>query len=167
MWQTYGQVQKRRANVGCGLIALHESVGITGNQYGIGLWCQNRPEWQIIDLACTSQAVFSVSIYDTLGPDTTEYIINHASLTCVASSLSHIPTLLKLASRCPTLKIIVSLDSITTDSERPGTSKADLINALAQGTGIQVLDLAHVEALGEASPRPLSLIHISEPTRPY
>jgi len=45
VWQTYAQVQKRRANFGAGLVALHEQVGVTGTQYGVGLWCQNRPEW--------------------------------------------------------------------------------------------------------------------------
>ena len=83
--------------MGCGLVALHENIGITGKQYGVGLWCQNRPEWQVVDLACGSQALYSVSLYDTLGPETTEYIINHASLACVAASLNHIPTLIKLS----------------------------------------------------------------------
>ena len=154
VWETYAQVQKRRANLGCGLLALHESLGKKGKQYGIGLWCQNRPEWQLIDLACTSQSLYSVSIYDTLGPDTTEYIINHASLSCVATSLNHIPTLLKLAPRCPTLKIIVSMDPLTNGSELPGTSKADLLNALAEDANVQIVYIEDVEAMGEAAPRP-------------
>ncbi len=153
-WQTYGQVQKRRRDFGSGLRALHEQLGIAGAQYGVGLWCQNRPEWQIVDLACMSQCLYSVSIYDTLGPDTTEYIINHASLTAVCTSLSHIPTLLKLAPRCPTLKLVVSLDPLSSGTELPGTSKKDLLNALAAEHGIQIHYMGDVEALGEASPRP-------------
>ena len=31
---------------------------------------------RITDLACMSQSLFTVSLYDTLGPDTTQYIIN-------------------------------------------------------------------------------------------
>jgi long-chain acyl-CoA synthetase len=43
-----------------------------------------------------SQSLYSVSIYDTLGPDTAVYIINHAELTTVVASLvvsilSHVP----------------------------------------------------------------------------
>lgn len=34
-----------------------------------------------------SQSLYSVSIYDTLGPDTAVYIINHAELTTVVASL--------------------------------------------------------------------------------
>lgn len=154
VWQTYAQVQQRRANFGVGLAALHEQAGVQGRQYGVGLWCQNRPEWQIVDLACMSQSLYSVSIYDTLGPDTTEYIINHASLTSVCTSLSHIPTLLKLAPRCPSLKMIISLDPLSEGTELPGTSKKDLLNEMAAEKGIQIHYMEDVEALGVANPKP-------------
>ena len=154
VWETYSQIQKRRANFGAGLVALHQQLGVNGTQYGVGLWCQNRPEWQIVDLACMSQALFSVSIYDTLGPDTTEYIINHASLTSVCTSVSHIPTLLKLSHRCPSLKLVISLDPLSSGDELPETSKKDLLNAIAAENGIQIHYMGDVEAMGEASPMP-------------
>lgn len=154
VWETYAQVQKRRANFGVGLVTLHEQVGVAGTQYGVGLWCQNRPEWQITDLACVSQSLYSVSIYDTLGPDTTEYILNHSSLTAVCASLNHIPTLLKLAPRCPSLKLIISLDPLSDGAELPGTSKKELLNAMAAEHGVQIHYMRDVEAMGEASPRP-------------
>ncbi|KAK3110626.1 medium-chain fatty acid-CoA ligase faa2 [Teratosphaeriaceae sp. CCFEE 6253] len=154
VWQTYSQIQKRRADFGVGIVALHERVGVTGTQYGVGLWCQNRPEWQVVDLGCVSQSLYSVSIYDTLGPDTTEYIINHASLTAVCTSLGHIPTLLKLAPRCPALKLIICLDPLSNGQELPGTSKKELLSAMAAEHGIEVYSIEEVEAMGEASPRP-------------
>ena len=48
VWEDYQTVQRRRANLGIGLVELHNQLGITGIQYGVGLWCQNRPEWQIV-----------------------------------------------------------------------------------------------------------------------
>ena len=48
VWQTYEQVQDRRRNFGIGITQLHQQLGISGQQYGVGLWCQNRPEWQIV-----------------------------------------------------------------------------------------------------------------------
>lgn len=47
VWQDYQTVQTRRANFGVGLVQLHKQVGITSTRIGVGLWCQNRPEWQI------------------------------------------------------------------------------------------------------------------------
>lgn len=46
-WLDYSTVQKRRANFGAGIVELNTAAGVTEQKYGIGLWCQNRPEWQI------------------------------------------------------------------------------------------------------------------------
>ncbi|KAH8593283.1 hypothetical protein B0O99DRAFT_596505 [Bisporella sp. PMI_857] len=155
-WISYKEAAERRKNLGAGLVELHKKAGVTEkSQYGIGLWCQNRPEWQLTDLACMSQSLFTVSIYDTLGPDTTEYIINHANLKCVVTSLVHIPTLLKIAPRTPSLKIIVCLDPLDA-GEAPGNSKLAILNALAKESGIEIHYLGDVEALGAASSLPIN-----------
>ncbi|KAJ8609671.1 hypothetical protein MRB53_039008 [Persea americana] len=46
-WENYASVQQRRNNFGKGIVEIHKDLGVTGIQYGVGLWCQNRPEWQI------------------------------------------------------------------------------------------------------------------------
>ena len=107
-----------------------------------------------LDLGCTSQRLFTVSIYDTLGPDTAEYIVNHASLACVVTSLPHLPTLIKLAPRIPTLKIIVCMDPIDA-GEKPGYSKGAILKSLAADAGLQIHYLGDVEALGAASQLPM------------
>ena len=113
-----------------------------------------------------SQSLFTVSIYDTLGPETTEYIINHATLRTVVTSLPHVTTLLKLAPRIPTLKIIICLDPLYA-GEQPGNSKLDILNAMAADAGISIHYMGDVEALGAASnipmnpPRPEDIITIN------
>ena len=42
--------------------------------WAVGMWCKNREEWQIIDLACQAYGLVSVSLYETLGPDVAEYM---------------------------------------------------------------------------------------------
>ena len=107
-----------------------------------------------LDLGCMSQSLFTVSIYDTLGPETTEYIINHASLACVVTSLPHIPVLLKLVPRVPTLKMIVCLDPV--DAGGPaGNSKIAILNLLAKDAGLLIHSIWDVEALGAASHLPV------------
>jgi len=154
-WLDYETVQKRRADLGVGLVEIHAREGITGTQYGVGLWCQNRPEWQLTDLACMSQSLFTVSLYDTLGPETSEYIIRHADLACVVTSLVHVPVLLKLKSRLPKLKALVVLDPLApTTNEAPELSKQALLDSLAKEAGIKVYSLDTVEKLGAALNRP-------------
>ena len=102
------------------------------------------------DLACMSQSLYTVSLYDTLGPSATEYIVNHASLPCVVTTLPHIPTLLKLKPKLPSLKVIVSLDPLD-NGEQEGLSKFAILNALASDLGIKIYSIEQVEALGGAN----------------
>jgi long-chain acyl-CoA synthetase len=47
-WITYAETAMRRKNFGVGLVELHKKAGVAEDkQYGVGLWCQNRAEWQI------------------------------------------------------------------------------------------------------------------------
>ncbi|PKS12189.1 hypothetical protein jhhlp_001487 [Lomentospora prolificans] len=152
VWQTYADVSKRAKNLGAGLVEIHRKAGITADKFGVGLWSQNRAEWQISDLGIVSQSLFTVSLYETLGPDTTEYIVNHAELPSVLCSLPHIPTLLKLAPRIPSLKIIVCLDSLDA-GEESGYSKLEVLNAIAAQNNIKIYSMSQVEAIGAESGR--------------
>lgn len=95
-----------------------------------------------------------MSLYETLGPDASEYIINHAELACVACSLPHIPTLLKLAPRIPTLKLIISLDELE-QGEQEGLTKKSVLNNIAAQHGIKIYSFKEVEEIGATSGRPM------------
>lgn len=107
------------------------------------------------DLAAASQSLFTVSLYETLGPETTEYIVNHAELPCVVTSLPHIPVLLKLAPRLPTLKVLISLDPLDA-GEQDGYSKQSVLSSIAAQHGIKLYSMADVEAIGAKSGRPVN-----------
>lgn len=154
-WIDYETVQQRKNAIGVGLIELHTKEGITGANHGIGLWCQNRPEWQLIDLGAMSQSLYTVSLYDTLGAQASEFIIRHANLACVATSLPHVPILLKLKPRLPNLKIVVILDPLeSTQNEHPDLSKQALLSSIAADVDIKIYSLQAVESLGASLNRP-------------
>ncbi|RMZ77273.1 hypothetical protein DV738_g4504, partial [Chaetothyriales sp. CBS 135597] len=152
----YETLGKRRAAFGAGIVEVNQRAGITGSQYGVGLWMQNRPEWQIADLGLMSQSLYSVSLYETFGPQACEYIINHAELSSIVTSLVHVPILLKLKPRLPTLKLIVVVDPIEANNEVPELSKQALLEALGEEVGLKVYSLKAVEEIGAASGRPLN-----------
>jgi long-chain acyl-CoA synthetase len=163
-WLDYETVRKRRSDLGAGLIELHSREGITGANYGVGLWCQNRPEWQLTDLACMSQSLYSVSLYETLGPDTSEYIIKHAELASVVCSLTHVPTLIKLKLRLPNLKFLVVLDPLEpAQNERPELSKQALLDKMAADVGLKIYSLDTVEKLGATLGKPNNPPRPSDP----
>lgn len=89
LWMDYATVEQRRINFGAGILNVLQKHGETRvEKFGLGVWSQNRPEWQITDLAAHARNLYTVSIYDTLGPDTTEFIINHAELPVLVTSLN-------------------------------------------------------------------------------
>lgn len=103
-------------------------------------------------MAGASQSLYSVSLYETLGPDTTEYIINHAELPVVACSANHIPILLKLASRLPTLKVIISMDPLN-KGEHKDRNPALILREIAAQNNVQLYELQEIEELGRSSGR--------------
>ncbi|KAJ7349209.1 long-chain-fatty-acid-CoA ligase [Mycena albidolilacea] len=144
-WQTYGQVDDRRRKIGSALTHLFTTGVIGGGDLEtVGLWSINRPEWQIIDIALLSYKKIGVSLYDTLGRESVEFIINHAELTVIFATLDHIPALLKMASKTPLLKLIVSIDALSPEISKVFTEWGQIHNIL-------VKDLAEVEALGQAN----------------
>nr|GAT59645.1 acetyl-CoA synthetase-like protein [Mycena chlorophos] len=151
-WQTYAQVDVRRRKIGSALVHLFNNGTLGGGELqSVGLWSINRPEWQIVDIALHSYKKIGVTLYDTLGKDSVEYIINHSHLTVVFTTLDHVPTLLKLAPKTPCLKMIVSLDPISPETSQVFTEWGQTLN-------IVVKDIYEFEALGQA--------HLTEPITP-
>ncbi|KAM3476417.1 hypothetical protein MY8738_006943 [Beauveria namnaoensis] len=151
-FMTYAEMGERRKNLGAGIIDVVQQAGYTNSKYGVGIWSPNTPEWHLTDMACTSQSLFSVSLYETLGPDTTEYIINHAELPVVACSANHIPVLIKLASRVPTLKIIVSLDALD-KGEHKDKNPGNILKNIAAESGLKLYEIQELEEIGLKSGR--------------
>ena len=46
-WETYSQVADRRKYFGAGVVEMHKQNGVDKEKFGVGLWCQNCPEWHI------------------------------------------------------------------------------------------------------------------------
>ncbi|KAG6889706.1 hypothetical protein C0992_004335 [Termitomyces sp. T32_za158] len=146
VWQTYGDVDLRRRHVGSALASLFAKGELGGGEFNtVGIWSANRPEWQIIDIALQSYNMVSVSLYDTLGKDSVEYIIDHAHLTAVFCTSDHIPTLLKLAPKVNFVKLIVCIDDLTLEAKQ-------ILTEWAASQNIQLKQLREIESDGKASP---------------
>jgi len=155
-WQTYETIGRRRDHIGSALLHLAETSlhpeNITG--WTVGLWCHNRPEWQVVNQATAAYNLVMISLYETLGPAAVEFCTNHSECRVIFASPSHIPHLLNLADKCPLLKVIVSVDNW---SDIDALHGGPIVGALSKGKaltewgaskGIRVLDMAEMELLG-------------------
>ncbi|KAL8143536.1 hypothetical protein V2J09_016568 [Rumex salicifolius] len=79
-----------------------------------GIYGSNCPEWIISMEGCNSQAVIYVPLYDTLGPDAVEFIINHAEVSLAFVQEAKLPAILSCLPKCITfLKTIVSFGGVS------------------------------------------------------
>lgn len=49
----------------------------------IALYSRNRYEWNVVEHACNAYKGVVVPLYDTLGPDTVQFILNQTGLKTV------------------------------------------------------------------------------------
>ncbi|KAF9567606.1 acetyl-CoA synthetase-like protein [Agrocybe pediades] len=144
-WLTYGEVDTKRRYIGSALHSLFEKGILGGGEFNtVGIWSQNCPEWQIVDLALQSYQKVSVSLYDTLGKDSVDYIINHAHLSVVFATSDHIPVLLKVAPKVPMLKAIICMDKISPDA-------AKVLKEWTESQGLIFKEWHELEEYGKAN----------------
>ncbi|KAI9476853.1 hypothetical protein BX667DRAFT_497335 [Coemansia mojavensis] len=165
-WITYSEAYTRAMNIGSGIIRLFEkhvrpNADITSlTRLPLGMYSVNRVEWILADYGGISQNLYTVALYDTLGADSLEYIMNHAEIEVLVCSLDKVPKLLKLRDKLPQLKVIVSMDGFadgTPDAMLPSpfnTSSVSVLKQWAEAAGIALYDLNAVESLGAADPVP-------------
>jgi hypothetical protein len=77
-------------------------------------------------------------LYDTLGEEASEFILNQTQSPIIVASVDHVPHLIKMKDKLPSLKIIVSMDDLD-EGDLPGRSKGDLLRVWAKEKGLQLL----------------------------
>ncbi|KAI9322325.1 hypothetical protein BX666DRAFT_2017021 [Dichotomocladium elegans] len=150
VWQTFRQVNNRITHFGSGLMNLinHTLNDPRTRNLPIGIWAVNRPEWTISDFACAAYGLYVVSLYDTLGPETVEYVTNHAELEIIVCSNDHIVDLIKLRHKLPKLRAIVAMDPLDDEA-----GKGAVYKAWAEEKGLVLVDFASVEESGKKNKR--------------
>ena len=98
-------------------------------------------EWTIVEHATFTIGGITVPFYDTLGPDTVQFILEHTNLSVCVCTRSQIPALCEAASKSTNkLKTIVVIDGITPEA-------AQLVSETNNGQ-LALTTLAKVETVG-------------------
>ncbi|CAB4423979.1 unnamed protein product [Rhizophagus irregularis] len=132
VWQSYIEVQERVANFGSGL----SKLGFKPKEI-LGIFLISTPEYIMAQLACHQYNFISVPLYDTLGIDSIEYIINQTEMEYCIVTTDKGRILLNMKDKLPTLQTIIVIDKY--DQEF-----TDLANSL----NIRVLNFAVIERDG-------------------
>lgn len=134
-WMTYGEAGTARTTIGSGLIFHRIPKGSS-----IGLYFINRPEWLIVDHACSSYSFVSVPLYDTLGPDAVKFIVNHAGVKAIFCMPQTLNPLLSCLAEIPTVSLIVVVGGID-----------DQVPLLPSSSGVQVISYSKLLSQGRSN----------------
>lgn len=108
-FKSYRQLAEDRRYFGSALKSIHRDLVKNDDPWFLGIFAINRYEWVVADMGASAYNIPFVALYDTLGPDTTEFILNHADVPIVLTSIDKVSTLLDIASKTK-LKVIIVMD---------------------------------------------------------
>ena len=148
-WQTYAQVASRVEAVAAGLWKLDCVPMAPDGRRFLGFFLKNCRDWVVGALSCFKTGVTVVPMYDTLGPETVQYIQEQTLTTSVICTASELPQLLK---ECPFNTVIVT-----------GFIKPELLAKAKACKSFKTYLFSELEKLGAAN---LSLLRSVPPPEP-
>jgi long-chain acyl-CoA synthetase len=90
------------------------------------------------EIASYRQAFIIVALYDTLGAEAMEYIVNQTDMEFIVLSADKLDNITKLKAQLPSIKTVIVMDD-TVDASKKQT---------AEQAGVRVYTFKEVEALG-------------------
>lgn len=169
---TYHEVNEMKKKLGSGLLYLlslnqykqlqrfesHRKIDTHIDQYKkysddnvsfiLSIFAPNRYEWVLTDLMCASYSITNTALYDTLGADTSEFILSTTESPVVVTTQQHIATVIDLKRKNPeelgALILIILMD--------PLTPKDYSLIEQARVLNIQLVDMSQVMKIGEIFP---------------
>jgi long-chain acyl-CoA synthetase len=107
---SFGEVARRVRELALGLHAL-------GLQSGdrVAIWSENRPEWNLADLATLAISAVDVPIYSTQARGQVEYILTNAGAKAIFVSAAFLNDAISIKENIPTLEHIICFDDFSNE----------------------------------------------------
>ncbi|KAJ3443529.1 long-chain-fatty-acid--coa ligase [Anaeramoeba flamelloides] len=133
-WISYKAFQPRKNQFGAALVK-------TGLKEGdsLGIWGPNNIHWKLAEYACYSFGFVVVSLYDTLGPESSVHILNHSNIKMVVCDKNKIEKIIGMKEDCPALERIICMDS---DYDRE-------LKKTAKKKGIKIITCSQMLTVGK------------------
>ncbi|GMR60431.1 hypothetical protein PMAYCL1PPCAC_30626, partial [Pristionchus mayeri] len=148
-FQDYATVHRKARAFGSALVGKLRVK--PANSSNIGIYSKNCSGWFISALGAISQSIATVPLYDTLGADTAEFIVNQCEIeVIVVDNAEKTRKLIDISRRMPTLKhIVVILETEATDELVDSGRKA----GIAVHRFSEVIAEGHLHPLPETKPK--------------
>jgi long-chain acyl-CoA synthetase len=144
-WQTltFVDLATRVRELASGLVRLGLKPGER-----VAIWSENRPEWNMADLAVLATGGVDVPIYTTQALDQVEYILADSGARAIFVSSAFLAQALAIKARVPSLEFVIALDRV--DQRGAAQAIVGLDDLLAQGRALDQSDRGLYEKMWKA-----------------
>ena len=146
-WKTYQEIHDESICLAKSIVKLNlfNEVKVESRRYRLlGIYGKNSEGWVETDIACWLSNIGVVTLYDTLGANSTEYIIEQTEISTIACTSDHIDTLIEIKERknFDFFQNLIVLDEFTDEHENRSTSSGlklySLDTLIEEGKGISI-----------------------------
>eukprot|EP00816_Leptocylindrus_hargravesii_P001617 CAMPEP_0196803178 /NCGR_PEP_ID=MMETSP1362-20130617/2573_1 /TAXON_ID=163516 /ORGANISM="Leptocylindrus danicus, Strain CCMP1856" /LENGTH=676 /DNA_ID=CAMNT_0042174623 /DNA_START=20 /DNA_END=2050 /DNA_ORIENTATION=- len=140
VYSSYTECVARVDSFACGLERLNLLLPRNSDDMLLlGIYMKNCMEWVLAEHAIYTLGGATVPLYDTLGPDTVQFVLHQTEMACVVCTRGELPRLCaaKKSGQCPAFRVVILIDGVVPDSVR-----------LAREANLEVISFAKVEAVG-------------------
>ncbi|KAJ3442361.1 long-chain-fatty-acid--coa ligase [Anaeramoeba flamelloides] len=134
-------------DLGGGLI----NLGVLKHE-NLGIWAQNCYEWVVTEHACYAYSFTPVPLYHTFGIESLIYIINHANLEVLVSTVDNCKKLFPKLERCPDLKYFIVIEDQTKSELERQKEMKELSKLVENPDEIHIFTFQSVIQTGKDSP---------------
>ncbi|SCV06016.1 LANO_0H20252g1_1 [Lachancea nothofagi CBS 11611] len=158
VFETYQGIQDRSRNLGSGIMTvvnLKRKRKFEFNDFIVCFLSTNRKEWIISDLACQAYSLPNTALYETLGLDTSEHILNITESPVLILSKVNLYKALEMLPNLPHLSTLICMDELTSDEL--AQLNGPLLPKRTNGNGehISVITMRQVEEIGANNKVPI------------
>lgn len=115
-FESYSRVVERAHSFGSGILSLvnvKRKKPLKSNDFILAILAHNMPEWIITDLACQSYSVTNTALYETLGPKTSEYIMNLTESPVLVFAKSNMYNVLSILPELEYVNTLICMEDFT------------------------------------------------------
>ncbi|CCK72721.1 medium-chain fatty acid-CoA ligase FAA2 KNAG_0L00990 [Huiozyma naganishii CBS 8797] len=150
-FQSYQEVARRSRAFGSGILSVVNTKRrqtLTNNDFIVAVLSHNTPQWVITDLACQSFSLPNTSLYETLGPQTSEYIMNLTESPVLVYSKNNLYNVLNFLPKLEFVNTLICMDYMDDSQVRYLNESLLNIKVNARGEQITFYSMEQVEKIG-------------------
>lgn len=169
-FESFSTVSKKCHYIGSGILSLVNTKRkrqLDANDFTVAILSHNNPEWVLTDLACQAYSLTNTALYETLGPQTSEYILNLTEAPILIFAKSNMYHVLKMLPGMKFINTLVCMDKLSDDELKMLNDSLIPIETNSLNEKITLFSLDQVERIGSLNeipaipPTPDSLYTIS------